>query len=65
MVLIGVGALHAVFMVLEIFPWGYPMRLRIVSKKRLKDQPFTKDQREGIATIVHNAACARSVPERV
>jgi uncharacterized membrane protein len=59
--LIGVGALHALFMVLEVFPWRSPVLLRIVSKKRLKDQPFTNDQRELVATIVHNAGIYNAI----
>jgi uncharacterized membrane protein len=59
--LIGVGALHALFMVLEMFPWRSPVLLRIVSKKRLKDQPFTTDQRDLVATIVHNAGIYNAI----
>ena len=59
--LIGVGALHALFMVLEMFPWKSPVLLGVVSKKRLKGQPFTNDQRDLVATIVHNAGIYNAI----
>jgi putative membrane protein len=53
--LIGVALLHAVFMALELFPWGTPFLLDLVSKKLPDDELFTTHQRDLVATIVHNA----------
>lgn len=60
--LVGVAALHASFMVLEMFPWGSPVLLGIVSKTLPKDEPpFSKDQRLLVATIVANAGIYNGV----
>ena len=50
-----VAALHAVFMVLELFPWQLPFLLGLMSKKLPDRERFTTHQRELVATIVHNA----------
>jgi uncharacterized membrane protein len=59
--LIGVGTLHALFMVLEMFPWASPVLLNLVSRKRLASQPFSKEQQEVVATIVHNAGIYNAI----
>lgn len=59
--LIGVAALHVAFMILEMFPWGSPVLLGIVSKKLPSDEPFTKKQRRLVATIVHNAGIYNAI----
>jgi putative membrane protein len=59
--LIAVAALHVMFMVLEMFPWGSPVLLRIVSRKLPKGEPFTDDQRKLVATIVHNAGIYNAI----
>jgi putative membrane protein len=53
--LLGVALLHAVFMALELLPWRTPFLLDLMSRKRLSDEPFTTNQRDLVATIVHNA----------
>lgn len=53
--LIGGVALHALFMLLEMFPVGTPVLLGLVSKKLPSNEPFTKDQQRLVATIVQNA----------
>lgn len=62
--LIVVAAVHALFMICELFPWSSPLLLGIVSKK-LPDLPagargtespkWSKEQQPLVATIVHNA----------
>lgn len=59
--LLGVALLHAVFMALELFPWGTPFLLDLVSKKLPDDEPFTTHQRGLVATIVHNAGIYNGV----
>jgi len=50
------AALHAGFMVAELFPWPMPALLSTVSKTWLAtDSPFTPAQQNLVATIVHNA----------
>jgi putative membrane protein len=59
-----VAAVHALFMICELFPWSSPLLLGIVSKK-LPDLPgeargterrkWSKEQQPLVATIVHNA----------
>jgi uncharacterized membrane protein len=53
--LIGAAGLHLVFMVAELFPWGLPKLLRILSEKLPEDEPFKDAQQKLVATIVHNA----------
>ena len=53
--LIGVGLLHVLFMLAELFPWRLPALRRIASKRLPKDEPFTSAQQALVATIVHNA----------
>ena len=57
----GVAALHAVFMVCELFPWPSPVLLRIVSKKLPKGEAWTDRQRALVATIVHNAGIYNAI----
>jgi putative membrane protein len=53
--LFAVALLHAAFMVLELFPWRSPLLLAVVSKKLPDADRFTPNQRQLVATIVHNA----------
>jgi len=53
--LLAVALLHAVFMLLEMFPWESPFLLGLLSKKLHAGEAFTPQQRELVATIVHNA----------
>jgi putative membrane protein len=60
--LYGAGAVHGLFMVLELFPWSFPILLKIVSKKlpaltqeTEKEKKWTDAQQSLVATIVHNA----------
>jgi uncharacterized membrane protein len=53
--LIGAAILHFGFMMFELFPWSAPVLLQIVTKKQLKDEPFTVRQQKVVATVVHNA----------
>jgi hypothetical protein len=60
------AALHAFFMVAELFPWSFPFLLKLASRKLpadprfvdpgFPDAKFTKEQRETVIAIVHNAA---------
>jgi uncharacterized membrane protein len=59
--LLGVALLHAVFMALELFPWRTPFLLDLMNRKRLHDEPFTTNQRDLVATIVHNAGIYNSI----
>jgi uncharacterized membrane protein len=52
--LYGAAALHAGFMVCELFPWRLPLLLRIASRS-LGGEAFTSAQQALVATIVHNA----------
>ena len=64
--LLGAAALHALFMVCELFPWRLPILLRIVSKK-LPELPgagegrFTDAQRKLVANIVRNAGIYNAI----
>jgi uncharacterized membrane protein len=60
-ILIGAGALHAVFMVCELFPWSLPVLLRLASKKLPEKEAFTPDQQALVATIVHNAGIYNAI----
>jgi uncharacterized membrane protein len=59
--LIGAAALHACFMLCELFPWSKPVLLRIVSKKLPEGEKFTAAQTTLVATIVHNAGIYNSI----
>lgn len=59
--LIGVAALHAVFMLAELFPWSFPVLLRLVSKKLPDGQQLTVSQQALVATIVHNAGIYNAI----
>src|SRR5438270_7495151 len=60
--LIAAAALHAFFMVAELFPWSFPFLLKQASRKlppvdaKLPDNKFSEEQREIVIAIVHNAA---------
>ena len=54
-VLIVAGIIHALFMIAELFPWGIPALLGIVTKSLPDDQAFQPKQQKLVATIVHNA----------
>jgi putative membrane protein len=53
--LLGAGVLHVFFMLGELFPWPLPLLLRRAGERVLTSEPFTKDQKRLVATIVHNA----------
>jgi putative membrane protein len=65
--LLVVAGIHACFMVLEMFPWEFPVLLKIVSKKLpdlqrdpsdtpgLKERKWSRRQLPLVATIVQNA----------
>src|ERR1700674_1249344 len=53
--LIGVAVLHVLFMIAELFPWPFPVLLRLVIKKLPRGEAFTDAQQKLVATIVHNA----------
>ena len=59
--LIGIAALHAVFMLCELFPWPAPVLLRIVSKKLPAGEQWTEAQGTLVATIVHNAGIYNAI----
>ena len=49
------AALHLTFMVLELFPWGFPFLLCRLATEKLGADPFSHDQLCFVSTIVHNA----------
>jgi len=51
----GAAGLHAFFMLSELFPWSFPLILRIATKKLPSTETFTAAQRTFVATLVHNA----------
>lgn len=59
--LFGVAALHAVFMLCELFPWASPILVRIVSKTLPNGQEWSDPQRALVATIVHNAGIYNAI----
>ena len=59
--LIGAAALHAGFMICELFPWTNPVLLGLLSKELPKGEPFTPTQKRLVATIVHNAGIYNSI----
>jgi hypothetical protein len=59
--LVAIAALHAGFMLCELFPWPFPVLLRIVSRKLPKGQDWTASQRTLVATIVHNAGIYNAI----
>lgn len=64
--LIGVAALHALFMVCELFPWRLPVLLRKASRKlpnlpEPEGGPFTGAQQRLVANIVHNAGIYNAI----
>jgi hypothetical protein len=59
-----VATLHTVFTLCELFPWRYPILLRIVSKKLPeihKGNKWTDLQQPQVATIVHNAGIYNAI----
>ena len=59
--LIGIAALHVLFMLCELFPWPAPVLLRLVSKKLPAGEQWTDSQRMLVATIVHNAGIYNAI----
>jgi uncharacterized membrane protein len=59
--LIGVGLLHAAFMLLELFPWSFPKLLQKISAPLPSGEQWTASQRPLVATIVHNAGIYNAV----
>jgi uncharacterized membrane protein len=59
-----VAVVHAGFAVCELFPWGFPLLLKIASKKlpNLENgNPWTNLQLPLVATIVHNAGIYNAI----
>jgi hypothetical protein len=62
--LIGAATLHALFMLCELFPWRFPLLLRVVSKKLPTVDahgPWTPTQQSLVSTIVHNAGIYNAI----
>jgi uncharacterized membrane protein len=59
--LIGVGLLHAGFMLVEMVPWSYPALLRRASKQLSGEHQWTPAQQRLVATIVRNAGIYNAV----
>ncbi|MEM9155462.1 MAG: DUF1304 family protein [Cyanobacteria bacterium P01_F01_bin.33] len=59
--LIGVGVLHTVFMLCELFPWQHPIFLHLASKKLPQEEKLTSAQQTLVATIVHNAGIYNAI----
>jgi uncharacterized membrane protein len=64
--LLGVAALHALFMICELFPRRLPILLRIVSKKLpelsgAEKGQFTDAQRKLVANIVRNTGVYNAI----
>ena len=67
--LMGVAALHALFMVGELFPWSSPKLLQKLSerlpgglgKEIPEGQKWTKSQHAFVATIVQNAGIYNAI----
>jgi uncharacterized membrane protein len=59
--LIGVAALHVVFMFCELYPWSFPILLRKASEKRLKGYEWKDPPLALVATIVHNAGIYNAI----
>jgi uncharacterized membrane protein len=59
--LIAAAALHAAFMLCELFPWPNPVLLRIVTKSLPEGEKLTPAQTKLVATIVHNAGIYNSI----
>jgi uncharacterized membrane protein len=59
--LIGVAALHAAFTLGELFPWSFPLVLKISSKKLPKGQEWTAAQQALVATTMHNAGIYNAI----
>src|SRR5829696_867440 len=62
--LLVVAVVHAGFMILEMFPWPFPILLKIVSKglpdlarepNERNERKWSRHQQPLVATIVHNA----------
>ena len=62
--LLAVAALHLAFMLCELFPWSYPVLLRIASKKLPEvrgGSAWTERQQQLVATIVHNSVIYNAI----
>jgi uncharacterized membrane protein len=55
------GVLHAGFMIGELFPWPFPFVFKKASEKLPADQSFSKEQREMVAAVVHNAGIYNAI----
>jgi uncharacterized membrane protein len=53
--LIVAAGLHLTFMVLELFPWGFPVLLCRLVTDKLGDASFSPAQLCFVSSIVHNA----------
>lgn len=59
--LAAVGALHAIFMFFELYPWRFPILLRKVSEQRLRGYQWADPPLQTVATIVHNAGIYNAI----
>ena len=59
--LYGVALLHALFMLLEMFPWNVPLLLKKAAAKLPAGQRFTPEQESLVATVVHNAGIYNAI----
>jgi uncharacterized membrane protein len=59
--LVSAGVLCAGFMVGELFPWRFPVVFKKASERLPADQSFSKEQRETIAAVVHNAGIYNAI----
>lgn len=59
--IIAVAALHGAFMVAELYPWGNPFLLKILSKKLPENEGLSDVQRKLVSTIVHNAGIYNAI----
>lgn len=55
-VLLAAALVRLAFLAAEMFPWGEPLLLALVSKKLPGNAAFHDGQKKLVATIVHNAA---------
>jgi putative membrane protein len=53
--LVIVAALHAFFLIAELFPWSCPTALRLATKKLPAGELFTTAQEKLVAGVIHNA----------
>ncbi len=50
--LLGTAALHAGFMLSELFPWLFPLLLNVLTTKLLSGEAWSGSQQAVVATII-------------